>query len=109
MTDLNNLDLIVKEIEKNDLNVFYFSTPTCNVCKTLKPKIIELLNEFPNTNLYYVDLEKLPKAAANFTIFTVPTMIVFADGKETLRESRHISIREFGQKFSRLYNMLFDQ
>ena len=109
MRDLNNLDLIVKEIKKNALNVIYFSTSTCNVCKTLKPKIKDFLNDFPKTNLYYVDLDKLPKASGHFTIFTVPTIIVFADGKETLRESRHISIREFDNIFSRLYNMLFDQ
>ena len=32
-------------IENDEAALFYFSTPTCNVCKVLKPKVKELIEE----------------------------------------------------------------
>lgn len=96
-------------IEHNEASLIYFSTPQCNVCKVLKPKIIEFINsEFPKVNLAYVDCEALKDVAAQNRIFAVPTIIVFLDGKEFVRKSRNINIPEFHSELERPYNLFFE-
>mgnify|MGYP003882963289 CR=1 FL=1 len=36
----------VDSITKTGIEVLYFSTPTCSVCKVLKPKIIDIINKY---------------------------------------------------------------
>ena len=59
-----SLDIQIKEIEKmkdilknEKATIVYFTSPKCNVCKTLRPKIMELMNEeFPEMGKYFVDI-----------------------------------------------------
>ena len=61
----------------NNAALIYFSTHQCNVCKVLKPKILDFINsEFPKINMAYVDCEVLKDVSAQNRIFTVPTIIV---------------------------------
>jgi len=101
----------------DDFNVFlnenpavlaYFSTKQCNVCKVLKPKIKDLLKEnFPEIKFVYVDTEDCPEIAAQNSVFAVPTITVFFDGKEFLRKSRNVGLEQFKEEIARPYEMLF--
>ena len=96
-------------ISNNEAVLVYFSTPQCNVCKVLKPKLAELIeSEFPNIKMGYINSEALPEIAAQLRIFTVPTIIVLLDGKEFLRKSRNISLSEFQKEIERPYSMYFN-
>ena len=89
--------------------LLYFSTPQCNVCKILKPKLVELISdEFPEIKMGYINSELLPEVAAQQRIFTVPTIVVFLDGKEFIRKSRNISLSEFQREIKRPYSMYFN-
>lgn len=86
----------------------YFSTETCSVCKVLKPKVEELiLTKFPNIKLAYIKSDEQPEIAAQHSVFTAPTLLVFFDGREYIRKSRNIGISELEQEIARLYSMLF--
>ncbi len=74
MEIINSLDEIQKLKEENTILLLYFSTDYCNVCKTLKPKLEELLKEFPEVKSVFVNLEKLTEASGMFTVFTIPTI-----------------------------------
>jgi thioredoxin-like negative regulator of GroEL len=88
--------------------LFYFSHEQCSVCKVLKPKIKELLeNRFPQMPMFYCDTIEQPEVAAQNRIFAVPTLLVFFEGKETLRFSRNIGVGELEQAISRPYSMMF--
>lgn len=88
--------------------LFYFSHEECNVCKVLKPKIEGLLSEnFPRTGMYYINTKELPELAGQERIFTVPTLLVFFDGREYIRKSRNIGLGELEQEIGRTYNMMF--
>jgi hypothetical protein len=45
--------------------------------------------------------------AAHYRIFTVPTLIVFFQGKETIRKSRFIQLDELRLDLERPYTILF--
>lgn len=80
---------------RNDKPIFlaYFSTPQCNVCKALIPKIDAVLDERSVPGLY-VDTTRHPAVSGQLVIFTVPTLVVFVYGKELARFSRHVQVRE---------------
>ena len=105
---IQNLDEF-NEILKDNLGVLvYYSNETCNVCKVLKPQIIEMLKEkYPEIPFYYVDISETPEISAQSQVFTIPTIIVYFDGKETIRKSRHIGLGELAETIRRPYEMLF--
>jgi thioredoxin-like negative regulator of GroEL len=102
-------DEIEETINSQPAALFYFSAPHCNVCKVLKPKIAEMVKEkFPKILLYYIDLEKSPAISGQYRIFTIPTILVYMDGKEYIRKSRNLGINELSDELSRPYSLMFD-
>jgi thioredoxin 1 len=88
----------------------YFSTEACNVCKVLKPKVAELIQEeFPKVKLSYVKSDLLPDVAGQHQVFAAPTILIFFDGRETIRKSRNIGIDELRREIKRPYSMIFSE
>jgi len=98
----------LKEIIKSELGVLlYFSGENCNVCHALRPKFRELFDrEFPKIKQIYIDAHQNPQISANFQVFSVPTILVFLDGKEFIREGRNVSLYQLKEKLQRPYNIL---
>ena len=95
-------------IKSNAAVTAYFSTKDCFVCKILKPKIIKLFaEEFPKIKFVYVNVNNLKELSAQNSVFTVPTILLYVEGRETLRNSRNINLDEFSDSVSRVYRMLF--
>ncbi len=106
LKDYNNLIQLSKEFSAV---CFYLSTPQCNVCKVLKPKVMEMLEkDFPKIEFYYVDLNEAREIAGQLSVFAVPTIIIYFDGKEMIRASRNISIEQLNEQIKRYYNMIFN-
>ena len=106
---LTFLDEIEAAIKEKDAALFYFSAPHCNVCKVLKPKLAEMLTEeYPKIELFYVDIDKTPMISGQFRIFSIPTIMIFLEGKEFLRESRNIGLTELSRKLEKPYNLMFE-
>jgi thioredoxin 1 len=106
--DLSPQDEIETLIHSGQPILLYFSADNCQVCKVLKPKLEELISrDFPLIRTFFVDIEKLPLIAARFRVFTIPTLIIFFAGKETIRKSRFINLVELRQDLERPYRILF--
>ncbi len=94
--------------EKTPATLIYFSHEQCNVCKVLKPKVAALIQEsYPLIALADVDVHLHPEISGQLQLFTVPTILVFFEGKEYIRKSRHIGIEELAIEISRPYHLLF--
>jgi len=86
----------------------YFSHDQCSVCKVLKPKVTSLLKEqFPKMEMYYCNTIEQSEVAAQNRVFSVPTVLVFFDGRETFRYSRNISLDELKTAIQRPYHLMF--
>ncbi len=108
-TEVLSFDEFLKFKESEPALFGYFSTETCNVCKVLKPKIAELIeNEFPKIKLVYVKSDVFPEIAAQNRVFAAPTILVFFEGREYIRKSRNIGIGELYQEIQRPYSMIFE-
>jgi len=110
--DFNNIYSIVDLEDAKTIHtaaIFYFSGQDCNVCKVLKPKLKFMLEEsFPEFRLFYIDVEKSPLIAGQMRIFSIPTILIYFEGKEFYRVSRNISPDELGKTIKRPYEMLFN-
>jgi thioredoxin-like negative regulator of GroEL len=100
---------ITQLIQQNEAVLFYCSAPSCGVCKSLKPKVIELVqSHFPNLPMYYVDIDAIPEARGQLSVYSVPAVLVYFKGKELIREARTFGIMELGAKIDRYYSMIFE-
>ncbi len=94
-------------LRDHPLTLLYFSTPTCNVCKVLRPKVEILLNEMPPWHFEYINSEEAPAIAGQHLVFTVPTLLLMAEGREISRFSRHFGMHELErdiQRYADLFN-----
>jgi len=81
--------------------ILYFSSKDCNVCQAVFPKLMNLVEVYPiKAAKIYID--ELVEIAGQSLVFTVPTVLIFYDGKEILRESRFIDF----EKVERTLNLL---
>jgi len=103
-----NLEEIKNKIETKDGVMLYFWGERCNVCDALKPKIKEAFSKnFPKIEQIFIDAKSNPEIAAHFNVFSIPTTIVFLDGKEFAREGRALSIASLVEKIKRPYEIMF--
>ncbi len=89
--------------------LLYFSNDMCSVCKVLKPKVSELLREkFPKIEERYIDIDKSSLLSGQHRVFTIPTILIFFDGKEQSRLSRNISLHQLSEAIERPYSIIFE-
>lgn len=106
--DIQSKEEFNKIVSETSAVAAYFSTEHCNVCKVLKPKLKEFLNEdFPKISFVYIDIEKEKELAATYSIFAVPTIIFFFEGKEAIRKSRNFGFSELELALERPYQLMF--
>lgn len=105
---INSVDESNKILEENDGLLFFFSTTKCSLGEALEPKIYTLIqNNYPKISFYFVDMKQFPEVAAHYSVFAEPTILIFFEGKESIRKSRNIGIAELSTAISRLYEIIF--
>lgn len=75
-----NTDEFKTLINEGRVVVDFFAT-WCGPCKMLSPVIEEISNELTDINFYKVDVDKNEDIAREYGIMSIPTIIIFEDGK----------------------------
>jgi len=98
----------LQNIIRSEVGVLlYFSGEKCNVCHALRPKFKELFDkEFPLIRQIYLDAHENAEISAHYQVFSVPTMIVFLDGREFVREGRSVSLHQMTEQLKRPYTLM---
>ncbi|KLU65272.1 thioredoxin [Desulfosporosinus acididurans] len=81
--------------------ILYFSSRDCNVCHAVFPKLMNLIDP-ESIDIAIININEHVEIAGQLLVFTVPTILIFCEGKEILRESRFIDF----QKVERILNFL---
>lgn len=102
MKELTNKSEMDKAIEDNPFVLFYLSKKKCGVCTALKPKIKMIADKYDNLKQFYVDLENDETIIGQYSLFTVPALLVFVEGKETIREARYMSVDDIDSRLLRI-------
>jgi len=109
MRNLNSLNEVNEIINSSSAVLLYFSGKNCSVCNALKPKIeYEVTNYLPKIDIYEVKADIYKQIASNFSVFSIPTILVFFDSKEFKRVGRNISISNFIEELRRPYDLFMD-
>ncbi len=90
-------------LASKSLVLLYCSQPDCNVCKSLLPKVEDLMKKYSKVTSLYVDLSEIQDFAGQHTVFSIPTILFFADGKEQFRLVRTFGLNELDEKVERIY------
>lgn len=103
MIPIESRDHLSQLLESEEVLVVYFSSVDCNVCHAVRPKLETLLSDVP-VKIAQVESSKFVEVAGQHLVFAMPTVLIFQEGKEILRESRFIDF----EKIERLVHLLFD-
>lgn len=97
-----SIDEIRAFVDKNPLAFVYISRENCGVCHVVQPQVQEMLVEFPMIKPIQVSADKVPEVASEFTVFTVPALLLFVDNKEVIREARFVVMDNLHDQFQRV-------
>lgn len=100
---LHSLEQIDTFIKAHDLVLLYFSQPNCSVCHGLLPQVEDLMAQYPDIHLGQINTHEIEAVAGQFSIFTVPVILLFVNGKEYLREARIVQLQLFDEKVNKIY------
>lgn len=77
MNRIMNFD---EEIKSGIVVVDFFAT-WCGPCKMLSPVMDEVESEITDVKFLKIDVDKEEELARRFSVMSIPTIIVFKDGK----------------------------
>ena len=85
----------------------WFFNSECGICLNLKPRLERFFTDsFPRMSLAEVACAALPQTAAAHSVFSVPTLIVYLEGRASLRATSHIPLVTLAQRLQRSYDLL---
>lgn len=79
MLELNK-DSFYSEIESG-ITVVDFWAPWCGPCKMIAPLLDELASEMSDVTFAKVNIDNNQEIAVKFNVMSIPTVIIFKDGK----------------------------
>jgi thioredoxin 1 len=83
VTSTTITDIEFQNLVHKGITVVDFWAPWCGPCRTLGPILDEVVNEFSGTvNLIKINIDDNHALAERFGIVSIPTLIVFKDGKK---------------------------
>lgn len=112
-----DMDLLKNEMDMDSLKssmegsvplLLYFSAEPCTVCHAMLPKLQKTLMEMRDAeegrdyHLVVIESEKHPEICGQLLVFTVPTLLIFWEGREVLRESRFIDLNQIKRILSQI-------
>ncbi|MFA7560741.1 MAG: thioredoxin family protein [Candidatus Izemoplasmatales bacterium] len=103
METIKNYDEL-KKIITQEIALIIAKTKTCVVCKPITEKLEKFMLDYPTIPAYQLYLEDVEIFQGQHLVFTVPTILVFSNEKEILRESRFVDFQKIDRLFSLYLN-----
>lgn len=108
-TKLTTIDMVTDFIQTHQLAFLYISQPNCSVCHGLLPQVQQLMVKYPEIKLGHINAKDVMEVAGHFSVFTVPVLLLFVDGKEYVREARIVHMDLFEKKIHKIYKNMISE
>lgn len=93
-------------VDSEPMSIVYFSNQTCGACEVIRNRIGVILGSYPKVKIHDLVGEVESRTAAAFDVYSYPLLILFVEGKETIRVGRNIDFLSFEKSLDRYYQML---
>lgn len=101
--DLMTIEAVDEIIKNNTLAFLYISKTNCSVCHDLLPQVKQMMEKYPNIKTAHINTDDISEIAGKFSIFAVPVLLLFVEGKEYVREARIVHMDLFQEKVTNIY------
>ena len=90
MNIIKNMKEADKVINK-DFVMVIAKSHTCTICNTILNTLEQHIPNLDKIEIQNIYIDDVDEFRGQHTIFSVPTVLIFSEGKELLRESRYIN------------------
>ena len=80
-----NEDSLASVFKENETTIVDFFATWCGPCQVLAPVLDDLAKEVTDVLFVKADVERCPNLISQFSISSVPTIVIFENGKEVRR------------------------
>lgn len=94
-------------IKDNPISIIYFSGSTCGACDAIKEKVLHFIKDYNEIKFLEINAVENKELSAQHDIFSLPVLLLFINGKETLRLGRYFDMLEFRNSINRYYNLIY--
>lgn len=108
MNMIKDIDAVKELVASSQMSLIYFTAESCNVCKVIYPSLLKLLEKYQEIKAARVDINEQSLAAGEYSVFTIPCIILFVEGKEITRQARYIQLDEIEELIVRYNRMLHE-
>lgn len=107
MKVIKNENEVLNLIDSNEMCLIYFTGMDCGACEAIKIKVEKILTRFPKIKSAEINGEENIELAAKYGVFSLPILLFFIEGKESLRVGRNVDLLELERNIERYYEMIF--
>lgn len=107
MVELDSYDDIIQIINKNKLAIVYFTGKKCGACDVIKSKVENIISKYNKLKSCQINGEDNLDIGIRFQVYSVPLLLLFVEGKESIRVGRNINLMEIEDIINRYYELLF--
>jgi len=98
ITDIQTTDEFEsKVLQSTKISVVDFWAEWCGPCRAIGPIIEELSDEYKDINFFKINVDKLQIISSKYTVFAIPTLIIFK-GEEVLTRIQGASSKDSYKK-----------
>lgn len=87
LTNMKDIERVINQ----ELVMIIAKSHTCTMCNTILNTLEHNVKNLDKIDIYNVYIDDIDEFRGTHLIFSVPTVLIFSEGKELLRESRYIN------------------
>jgi len=106
MENLSKEESLDALINDSVVMILQFGAVTCAPCKSIKQRIDLWSADHKSVKSRYIDIEEFPIIAEEHGIYSAPAILVFVEGKLTVRKAGYFSLDEVFMQIERYLGML---
>ena len=96
----------IEHLKTTQAVLLLFGGPQCGVCQAIKPKLELLMTQqHPEIVLVYVDCVNSPAVCAQHSVYSLPVVQFYIEGRLYLERGRSFSLVELSDQIKRIVLM----